>query len=155
MKGYFIIFFSSIFLFSSCISSKKITRKNKINNVISEARSYLGTPYKWGGNTRKGIDCSGLLVKSFESAGIRIPRTTGEQIELGKKISLNKSLKGDLVFFAFGKSKRKVTHVGVISKVKSINNKNFIHASSSKGVIETQLFKDYYLKRIKKIKRIF
>ena len=75
-------------------------------------------------------------------------------ITLGKKISLNKSLKGDLVFFAFGKSRRKVTHVGVISKVKSINNKNFIHASSSKGVIETQLFKDYYLKRIKKIKRI-
>tara|TARA_B100000686_G_C16617833_1_gene877482 strand:- start:283 stop:678 length:396 start_codon:yes stop_codon:yes gene_type:complete len=127
----------------------------KIDRVIDEARSYIGTEYKWGGNDSEGIDCSGLLVRSFESVGMRLPRTTAQQIELGKKVSLKKSKKGDLVFFALGKSRRKVTHVGILSKHKNSSDINFIHASSSRGVIETQLIKDYYLKRIRKLKRVF
>ena len=66
-----------------------------------------------------------------------------------------KAKKGDLVFFAFGKSKRKVTHVGLISKNNNSTDIDFIHASSSRGVVETQLIKDYYIKRIRKIKRVF
>ena len=155
IRNYIIIFLSIILFFSSCISSKKLSQKQKVKSVIAEARTYIGTPYKWGGNNRNGIDCSGLLVNSFKSIGIKIPRTTGLQIELGKNISLKKSREGDLVFFAFGKSKRKVTHVGLLSNYKNLSDINFIHASSSKGVIETQLVKEYYLKRLKKIKRIF
>ena len=100
---------------------------------------------------------------------MKIPRTTGQQIELGKtvslfktanwirgkSISLKKTKKGDLVFFAFGKSKRKVTHVGLISKNNNPTDIDFIHASSSRGVVETQLIKEYYIKRIRKIKRVF
>ena len=100
------------------------------------------------------MDCSGLLVRSFQSVGINIPRTTSEQIYLGKKVNLKKSKEGDLVFFAFGKKKRKITHVGLISDVKSNDNIDFIHASSSKGVIETQLIREYYLRRIRVIRRI-
>jgi cell wall-associated NlpC family hydrolase len=140
---------------SSCISQKSITKKNNINSIIGEARTYIGTPYKWGGNDKLGIDCSGLLVRSFESIGMKIPRTTGQQIDLGKKVSLKKTKKGDLVFFAFGKSKRKVTHVGLISKNNNPTDIDFIHASSSRGVVETQLIKEYYIKRIRKIKRVF
>ena len=154
MKKQFLFFFAVIFL-SSCVSQKKLATKRQINNVIGEARTYIGTPYKWGGNDRKGIDCSGLLVRSFESVGMKIPRTTSQQIDLGKKVSLKKSREGDLVFFAFGKSKRKVTHVGLLSRVQNQKNINFIHASSSRGVVETQLIKDYYLKRIRQVKRIF
>lgn len=154
MKKQFLFFFTVIFL-SSCVSQKKLATKRQINNVIGEARTYIGTPYKWGGNDRKGIDCSGLLVRSFESVGMKIPRTTSQQIDLGKKVSLKKSREGDLVFFAFGKSKRKVTHVGLLSRVQNQKNINFIHASSSRGVVETQLIKDYYLKRIRQVKRIF
>lgn len=154
MKKQFLFFFAVIFL-SSCVSQKKLATKRQINNVIGEARTYIGTPYKWGGNDRKGIDCSGLLVRSFESVGMKIPRTTSQQIDLGKKVSLKKSREGDLVFFAFGKSKRKVTHVGLLSHVQNQKNINFIHASSSRGVVETQLIKDYYLKRIRQVKRIF
>jgi len=153
IKNSLYIFFC-IFL-SSCISQKSITKKNNINSVIGEARTYIGTPYKWGGNDKLGIDCSGLLVRSFESIGMKIPRTTGQQIELGKKVSLKKTKKGDLVFFAFGKSKRKVTHVGILSELKNSSDINFIHASSSRGVVETQLIKDYYLKRLRKVKRVF
>jgi len=142
-------------LFSSCVSQKSIIRKNNISSVIGEARTYIGTPYKWGGDDKVGIDCSGLMVRSFESVGVKIPRTTSQQIDLGKKVSLKKSREGDLVFFAFGKSKRKVTHVGLVSKHNTSSDIDFIHASSSRGVVETQLVKDYYLKRIRKIKRVF
>ena len=95
---------------------------------------------------KKGIDCSGLLVKSFESVGMKIPRTTAEQIDIGKRVSLRKSREGDLVFFAFGKSRRKVTHVGMVSNIKNEKNINFIHASSSRGVIETNSLKIITLK---------
>ena len=151
-----VIFYIIIsFLFSSCISQKKITKSRNIKSIIGEARTYIGTPYKWGGNDNSGIDCSGLLVRSFESIRMKIPRTTSQQIDLGKKVSLKKSKEGDLVFFAFGKSKRKVTHVGLVSRYNSSSDINFIHASSSRGVVETQLITDYYLKRIRKIKRVF
>ncbi|MBV20456.1 MAG: hypothetical protein CL870_05080 [Cytophagia bacterium] len=149
------LFFTLLIFLSSCISQKKISKGNRVNSVIGNARTYIGTPYKWGGNDKQGIDCSGLLVRSFESVGIKLPRTTSLQIDLGKKVSLKKSKEGDLVFFAFGKSKRKVTHVGLVSNRKNNSDIKFIHASSSKGVIETQLIRDYYLNRIRKIKRVF
>ena len=149
------LFFTLLIFLSSCISQKKILKTNTVNSVIGNARTYIGTPYKWGGNDKKGIDCSGLLVRSFESVGMKLPRTTSQQIDLGKKVSLKKSKEGDLVFFAFGKSKRKVTHVGLVSDIKNNSDIKFIHASSSKGVIETQLIRDYYLNRIRKIKRVF
>lgn len=149
------LFFTLLIFLSSCISQKKISKTNRVNSVIGNARTYIGTPYKWGGNDKRGIDCSGLLVRSFESVGMKLPRTTSLQIDLGKKVSLKKSKDGDLVFFAFGKSKRKVTHVGLVSSRKNNSDIKFIHASSSKGVIETQLIRDYYLNRIRKIKRVF
>lgn len=139
----------------SCVSQKTLQKSENINKVIGEARTYIGTPYLWGGNDKNGIDCSGLLVRSFESVGVKLPRTTNLQVEIGKKVSLKKTREGDLVFLAFGKNKRKITHVGLISETTSSENINFIHASSSKGVIETPLLRDYYLRRIKKIKRVF
>ncbi|MAR65287.1 MAG: hypothetical protein CMB83_05110 [Flammeovirgaceae bacterium] len=154
MNKYFLFSLILIF-FSSCISQKKLSYQRKVSKVIGEARTYIGTPYKWGGNDKRGIDCSGLLVRSFESVGLKIPRTTSQQIDIGKKVSLKKSKEGDLVFFALGKSRRKVTHVGILSKVNNQRNIKFIHASSSRGVIETQLIKDYYTRRIRQVKRIF
>ncbi|MFL3001396.1 MAG: C40 family peptidase [Cytophagales bacterium] len=168
MKRLYLYFTLLVFL-SSCISQKKLSKTNRVNSVIGKARTYIGTPYKWGGNDKKGIDCSGLLVRSFESVGMKLPRTTSQQVDMGRNIklkriinwlrgqpiSLAKSKEGDLVFFAFGKSKREVTHVGIVSNVEDNSNIKFIHASSSKGVVETQLIRDYYLKRIRKIKRVF
>ncbi len=72
---------------TSCVSTKKLNTKESISSVINKARTYIGTPYKWGGSSSKGIDCSGLLVRSFQSIGINIPRTTSEQIYLGKKVN--------------------------------------------------------------------
>ena len=151
---FFSIFIFSLLLFTGCAGSKK-SRQKKLNTVIQTARSYTGTPYKWGGTTRSGIDCSGLMLRSFEAAGIQIPRTSDAQSKMGKKISLNDLEEGDLVFFALGKKKRQITHVGLVTAVKNKNEIRFIHASTKLGVMETNLKSDYYWERIVKARRPF
>ncbi|MBK6266736.1 C40 family peptidase [Marivirga sp. S37H4] len=141
---------------SSCITSKKAKiRERKLDTIIATSRSYIGTPYKWGGVNRSGMDCSGLLYVSFKSAGMTIPRTSAEQSKTGGKVKFRKLKKGDLVFFAMGKRRRKITHVGLVTEVRSKNDVRFIHASSSLGVIETNIYTDYYTKKFRKARRYF
>ena len=90
------------------------------------------------------MDCSGLIYNSFLAAGKKIPRTTGEQEHYGKKVSIYDLRPGDLVFFAAKKGRRKITHVGLVTEIKNRKNVQFIHASSSLGVIENNIFSDYY-----------
>lgn len=115
-KTLFFSYLLLVFLFSSCGAAKKARiRESKINSVIQSARSYTGVPYKWGGTTRSGMDCSGLLLNSYKSIQVQIPRTSAEQSEYGKKIKEKEVQPGDWVFFATGKKKRKITHVGMIT----------------------------------------
>ncbi len=123
--------------------------------VVVTARSFTGTPYKWGGTTRAGMDCSGLLVSSFRAANINLPRTSGEQSQYGKRVSLFELQPGDLVFFAAKKGRGKITHVGMVTEVRSRDEVMFIHASSSLGVVEANLHADYYRKIFIKAQRPF
>lgn len=141
----------ALFIFS-CSSSKK-ARTQKIDRIIMEARSYTGTPYRYGGMSRTGMDCSGLLVRSFESAGESIPRTSKEQSKYGKAVGKNELQKGDLIFFSNKKWRRKITHVGLVTDVKGNNSVTFIHASTKLGVVETEFFVDYYRKLFVKARR--
>ena len=141
---------------SGCVSHKKAKlRERQLETVISTARSYIGTPYKWGGVNRSGMDCSGLLFVSFKSAGMDIPRTSAMQSEGGGKVKFRKLRPGDLVFFAMGRKRRKITHVGLVTEVRGNNDVRFIHASSSLGVIETNIHTDYYTKKFRKARRYF
>lgn len=141
-------------LFQACSSGKKAReRQRKIDRVISVARSYTGTPYKWGGTTKSGMDCSGLLLQSFKSINVPIPRTSKEQSKLGKKLSKGEVKPGDLLFFATSKKKRKITHVGLVTSTRGKEVK-FIHASSSVGVVESNLSSKYYSKRFRFARRI-
>jgi len=149
----FLLIFSFI-LIQGCGGSKK-ARTKKVNAVIQTARSYTGTPYKFGGTSRSGIDCSGLMLRSFESAGVKIPRTSDAQAKMGKKVSLNDLQEGDLIFFAMGKKKRKITHVGMVTDVRGKTDIRFIHASTKLGVMETNLKAEYYWKRIVQARRPF
>jgi len=137
--------------FTNC--GTKLSKREKTAVVIAKARSYTGTPYKWGGTTSKGMDCSGLLLNSFKAIDYKIPRTSAEQKKIGARVSKNEIAKGDLIFFATSKKKRKVTHVGLVTSVKG-GDVIFIHASSSKGVTESRLSNSYWKKRFKQARRV-
>ncbi|MCP2043496.1 C40 family peptidase [Pontibacter sp. HSC-36F09] len=126
-----------------------------VETVIQTARSYTGTPYKWGGTTRVGMDCSGLLCTSFQSINVNLPRTSEEQSRFGKTVKVRELKEGDLVFFGANKFSREITHVGMVTEVNNDNEVKFIHASTSLGVIENNLYSDYWQKIFIKAVRPF
>ena len=87
------------------------------------AKTHLGTKYVWGGNGRRGYDCSSFTKEVFEQNGIQIPRNSWKQAKVGKKVTKRNLKKGDLIFFNSKKQKR-VNHVGIY-----LGNGRFIHAS--------------------------
>ena len=144
-----------VLLFSSCASSRKARQKQaKIDKVIATARSYTGNPYKYGGTTRSGMDCSGLLLNAFRAIDMDIPRTSEAQSKIGEKVKIKKLKEGDLVFFATGKKRRVITHVGLVTDRRKTGDIWFIHASTSLGVVEANLFTDYYQKRFRRARRV-
>ena len=143
---------------TSSVSKTNSSPKNKTNPVISKtiktARSYTGTKYKYGGNERSGIDCSGLMCKAYKSVNISLPRTSSAQSTYGKRIYIGQIQPGDLVFFATGKSRSKVTHVGLVTEVNKEKDIKFIHATTKRGVCEDWLSQAYYKDRYLKAVRI-
>jgi probable lipoprotein NlpC len=135
-------------------SKKESISDNKSEKVISTARTFIGTPYKYGGTTRSGMDCSALLIKSFGAVKVNLPRSSEAQSKVGTPIKMSELKPGDLVFFATGNKKKEITHVGLVTDVKSKDNIKFIHASSSLGVVETNLFAEYYQKRFRVARRV-
>ncbi|NQX86682.1 MAG: C40 family peptidase [Flavobacteriaceae bacterium] len=124
-------------------SSKRVLKgASPIYKIINHAKSFEGTRYKYGGTTKQGIDCSGLVYVSFQKVNIPIPRTTRDLSKHGRWIDIKKVEKGDLLFFATKKKSRTITHVGIVTSTK--NNIEFIHASSSKGVITSSLSERYW-----------
>jgi cell wall-associated NlpC family hydrolase len=85
---------------------------------------------------------------------IDLPRTSEDQSKVGKSVKLKEIEPGDLVFFATGKRKRKITHVGLVTERRSGRDVKFIHASSSLGVVEANIFADYYRKRFREARRV-
>lgn len=144
VKGrHIIILASAIFCLSGCAGTR-LSKSEKIGRVITTARSYLGTPYRMGGMSKKGIDCSGLLYMSFKSAGITLPREAKYQSKTGKRVELDEIKPGDMVFFSSKKGKRKITHAGLVTDRHGNKSIKFIHSSTSHGVVEANLLDDYY-----------
>lgn len=118
----------------------------KIQKVVKEARSYKGTKYKYGGTTRKGMDCSALMCASYQSIGVTIPRTSNAQSKIGKRVYIGELQPGDLVFFGAKPGSKKITHVGLITEVTGGSIK-FMHASTKAGVVESELNSTWYKPR--------
>lgn len=114
------------------------------------SRSYLGTPYVFGGVTHRGIDCSALTQNSYGENRVGIPRNSRQQWRTGDKIDVKDLQEGDLIFFnTMGVG---VSHVGMVMDPQA--GPKFMHASSSRGVVIDNLSKNYYKTRYLGARRI-
>ncbi|CAM4326045.1 NlpC/P60 family protein [Cytophagaceae bacterium 50C-KIRBA] len=157
-----------VFLISSCSVWKKTIRFLGLSNVpietnysirevdqlIQSGLSYRGIPYRTGGVDRKGMDCSGLLFRIYTDQHFQIPRLSKDQAQFGLPISIQEAQVGDWIFFATSQTKV-INHSGIISQIKSANEVYFLHASTSKGVREDNLYTKYWLGSFVKIIRPF
>ena len=108
---------------------------------VRVAKTFLGVPYRLGGSSMKGIDCSAFVRKVYEIFDIRLPRTAREQARVGKLVSKEELEEGDLVFFKT-RSRRVTGHVGIY-----IGNGEFVHASGKhRGVKIDSLASEHYSK---------
>ena len=110
------------------------------SQIIATAKKYIGVPYLWGGSTPSGFDCSGYVQYVYNAHGIKLPRVSRDQYTVGVAVSKSNLKPGDLVFF--NTSGSGVSHLGIY-----MGNGQFIHASTSKGVIIAELNNSYWSSR--------
>lgn len=104
---------------------------------VAIAYDMLGAPYRYGGASPRGFDCSGLVYYSYRKAGIHVPRTTQAQFRGAQRVKKSELQEGDLVFFKL--TRANVSHVGIYT-----GRGNFIHAPSSGKHVRYGSLKDSY-----------
>ncbi|WP_417290351.1 C40 family peptidase [Corallibacter sp.] len=124
-------------------TTKHYSSSAEADKIVKYAKQFEGVKYKYGGTTKKGMDCSGLVNTAYKSENILLPRTTGSLATHGNWIDLKEVRKGDLVFFATRKNSRSVNHVGIVTSTRT-GYVEFIHASTSKGVMISSLSERYW-----------
>jgi hypothetical protein len=132
------------------VSRSSISRKTRsLSKLISRAYSLIGRPYIYGDAGKRGFDCSGFTYYLFKSQlGIELPRSSHEQVKVGKKIEKSDLVPGDLLFF--NTSGRRISHVGLY-----IGDGNMIHASSGKARVRIDTINTgYYSQRYVTARRI-
>ncbi|MFZ1731244.1 MAG: NlpC/P60 family protein [Bacteroidota bacterium] len=106
--------------------------------VVTESYNWLGTPYRYAGNTKRGVDCSGMVNAVYKKFSLALPRRASELYHKGRAVTRGNLTPADLVFFANTAGKG-ITHVGIY-----IGEDRFIHASTRAGVIISSLDDEYY-----------
>ena len=124
-------------------TSTTTASSKEIENIIDYAKTFEGTRYKYGGTTKKGMDCSGLIVTAFKKEDILLPRTTADLSKQGDWIDVKEVKEGDLLFFATKKNSRRINHVGIVT-VSRPGYVEFIHSTTSRGVITSNLSERYW-----------
>ena len=132
------------------------TRFNRqtVGNIVQKARSFTGSPYKYGGTTAAGFDCSGLVTVAFQSVNLALPRSSYDMASVGREVKTTDIEVGDLVFFVTSKTGSRINHVGIVTEVQTNGDIRFIHAADS-GVREDNLGSKYYKSTFVKAVRPF
>jgi cell wall-associated NlpC family hydrolase len=121
----------------------------RYKRLVEQAMTYLGTPYRRGGTSRRGLDCSGLVGAVYGEQGLEMPRTAAEQFGEGMAVGESDLRPGDLVFFR-DTYKRGISHVGIY-----IGDGRFIHAAGRRrGVVVSELSRPYYHSRYAGARRL-
>lgn len=148
MKGYYALrFLLASVILAGCSSHAPPTGRLADSIVViaqlnEQLRQWYGTPYRYGGIDRGGVDCSGFVYRTYRDRfDISLPRSTEAQTSLGTQVSRDELRPGDLVFFKTGSGKNGL-HVGIYD-----TNHQFIHASTRHGVIRSSL-NNVYWKRV-------
>ena len=119
----------------------------RANEVVERAEGYLGTPYRSGGTTTNGVDCSGLTFAVYREVGVTLPRSSDDQARVGEAVSRDELAPGDLIFFGSGSN---VSHVGIYA-----GDGEFIHASTSaRSVRFDRLDTKYFDRRFVTARRV-
>ena len=126
--------------------------EDRIVTLIDSAYSYIGTPYKWAGTTRSGMDCSGFVSTAFSAINVPLSRSSTEMSTQGRDIPLSQAEVGDLLFFKTTRKRNRISHVGIVVGVG--DEVKFIHASVSQGITVSSLSEDYWQKAYAKTSRV-
>ena len=127
------------------VTDANMSAPSDVDIVVATALDYQGTRYKYGGTTRSGMDCSGLICTAYNAVGKNLPRTSTSMHQQAVALELEELRKGDFIFFATGRNKRKVNHVALVTQVTPAEIR-FIHSTTSRGVIVSSLNEAYWLK---------
>ena len=111
-----------------------------VGKILEFAKGLIGSPYKKAGSSPKGFDCSGFTSYVFKQFNIELPRVSGDQYNFGKAVSADEAKAGDLIAFT---NKGRIFHVGIY-----LGNGEFIHSSSSQGVVITKTSDTYWGPRL-------
>ncbi len=117
------------------------------SKFLAEFQKWQGVPYRLGGTSLNGVDCSAFVQAVFKDAyALALPRTTAQQVKYGQRVDYDEAQTGHLVFFKTGRS---VRHVGIY-----IGNNAFMHASTSKGVVISRLDNPYWASTFWQFRRV-
>jgi len=159
----FLLLVSSLILFSGCSTRGNPTYTKRVQQpkttyfktdndfvksaLLKEYKKWKGTPYRYGGDSFRGVDCSSFIQQVYYDAfGIKIPRTTKQQAKIGYRVTKANSKSGDLIFFKTGYDTR---HTGII-----VEKDKFMHTSSKVGVTISSMYNPYWRSKFWKIKRV-
>jgi len=155
IKGFILIFVISLVSVHCGTTGSQDLGKNDSRNdiqrdkIVNYAKKQIGVKYKYAGNTPKeGFDCSGFTKYVYSNFGYEVPRRSVDYQNTGKKINVKDVKKGDILLFTGSNKNKRVTgHVAIVVSNEKGNIK-FVHASSSRGIVISDMSVTYYKERI-------